>query len=134
MRRWRAKPGNHEKQAEAARLYRSKIDPTVRKEQRAARAPRLRELRLKREYGLSVAAFEAMKAEQRGRCAICKGLPSGRSPVLHVDHDHVTGNVRALLCSPCNQGIGLLRDSHLIAAAAAKYLRAHAQQRLKALR
>jgi hypothetical protein len=30
--------------------------------------------------------------------------------VLHVDHDHTTGEVRALLCSGCNSAMGMLKD------------------------
>jgi len=56
-------------------------------------------------YGIPIEIFEAMVAEQDGRCAICNALPKeGRR--LSVDHDHGTGKVRALLCISCNTGVG----------------------------
>lgn len=69
-------------------------------------------------YGLDAAAYDALVAAQRGRCAIC-----GSSDVpLVIDHDHTTGRVRSLLCSPCNRGIGHLRDAATLCRAAAAYL------------
>lgn len=61
---------------------------------------------LKHYYGLSVEAYELMKLQQKGKCAICQKTISGKN--LHVDHDHETDEVRGLLCSNCNTGIGLL--------------------------
>lgn len=73
-------------------------------------------------FGISIAHLEALIAEHDGRCAICSGpCPSGRR--LAVDHNHATGQVRGLLCANCNRGIGLLKDSALLAQAAADYLR-----------
>ena len=44
---------------------------------------------------------------QAGRCAICKSILTGyREPFL--DHDHEAGNVRGLLCGPCNIALGHL--------------------------
>jgi hypothetical protein len=56
-------------------------------------------------YGLTAAQYEAMLSAQRGRCAAC-----WNAPAAHVDHDHVTGRVRGLLCSSCNQALGNARD------------------------
>lgn len=50
-------------------------------------------------------------------CDICGG-----SVRLSIDHDHKTGKVRGLLCSPCNAGLGMFRDNAAIMIAAIKYL------------
>lgn len=49
--------------------------------------------------------------EQHGRCAICH-RPEMEVGRLHLDHNHVTGRVRGLLCRDCNWGIGWLRSDH----------------------
>jgi Autographiviridae endonuclease VII len=79
--------------------------------------------KLKYRYGVEWTQFEAMALAQGGVCAIC-GDPPGRSR-FHVDHDHATGKVRGLLCGPCNQGIGSLRDDPKIVRAALRYLLKH---------
>jgi hypothetical protein len=56
--------------------------------------------------------------------------PGGRGDCFKVDHDHVTGAVRALLCHGCNIGIGLFRDDPGLLEDAASYLRAHGALRL----
>jgi hypothetical protein len=53
-------------------------------------------------------------------CAVCKA-----APVLHVDHDHVTGAVRALLCFNCNAGLGQFKDNPEALHAAAYYVQFH---------
>jgi len=77
-----------------------------------------RERWLKRAYGLSAADYEAMLIKQKGQCAICGATP----PTLHVDHNHTTGEVRALLCGSCNRAIGLMQEDTSRLRAAADYL------------
>lgn len=71
--------------------------------------------------GFTLAEFEAMEERQGGVCACCGNPPSqytgGRrkrtkdvQPQLHVDHDHKTGKVRALLCHECNASVGHLHE------------------------
>lgn len=74
-------------------------------------------------YGITVEQYDEMLVAQGGVCAICKTLPEadGRTP-LQVDHDHSTGRIRGLLCSPCNTAIGSLRDDPQLLAAAMEYL------------
>ena len=61
---------------------------------------------------------------QGGVCAICKRTETNpRYDHLGVDHDHNTGQVRGLLCSMCNQALGMLSDSPEILEEAVAYLR-----------
>lgn len=76
-------------------------------------------------YGLTRADFEAMLLAQGNRCAICATTldasgPSASAP--NVDHDHKTGQVRAILCKPCNIALGHLRDDPNVVRAALDYL------------
>jgi hypothetical protein len=80
-------------------------------------------------YGLTQDEFDAMFAAQHGLCAICKNPPAATGwrtmTSLHIDHDHITGTVRDLLCGRCNQGIGSLRDDPDLLRAAADYIERH---------
>jgi hypothetical protein len=80
---------------------------------------------LSRTYGMSLEDFSRMATAQRGRCAICESLPDGPHGVLVVDHDHMTDNVRELLCNNCNSAIGFLRDDPVRAARLSAYLLKH---------
>ena len=74
-----------------------------------------------RRYGLSLADFERLCEAQGDRCAICRS-PETDGWDLAVDHDHMTGKVRGLLCRRCNAGLGLLRDDEQLLRRAADYL------------
>lgn len=61
--------------------------------------------------GITPGEYADILARQDNACAICRTKDTGRCKVFSVDHDHKTGTIRGLLCSRCNQGIGLLGDS-----------------------
>lgn len=83
-----------------------------------------REKRLAALYGLQPGEFERMLEAQQGRCAICS-LPLRPGRATNVDHDHSTGRVRALLCTPCNTAIGFMEDDVDRIYRAAEYVAAH---------
>jgi hypothetical protein len=76
-----------------------------------------RKSHLKRKYGLTLEEFDALLAAQGGRCAIC-----GKPDPDNVDHDHVTGRVRGILCWNCNVGVGQFEDDIERFIAATTYL------------
>ncbi len=81
---------------------------------------------LLRLFGVTKEQYEAMEREQNGLCAIC-GRPEtfrSRNTVrrLAVDHDHVTGAIRGLLCTVCNVGLGNFNDDPVLIKKALDYL------------
>lgn len=76
---------------------------------------------LNRYHGISVHDYERILKTQGGRCAICSD-PPGEGRRLVVDHCHTTSIIRGLLCVPCNQAIGLLRDRPDAVRRAANYI------------
>lgn len=80
-----------------------------------------RNAHLERKYGMTLLDYEALLEKQGHACAICHKSHSRTNP-LHVDHCHKTGQVRGLLCTNCNTGLGKLGDSIPQLWAAIKYL------------
>ncbi|MFE7780319.1 endonuclease VII domain-containing protein [Streptomyces nigrescens] len=80
---------------------------------------------LRRYYGITEAQYDSLLEAQDGLCLICRspGDPDRRVPLV-VDHCHDSMRIRGLLCNPCNQGIGFLRDSVEILRSAIEYLEA----------
>ncbi len=74
-----------------------------------------------KDYDLTEAEYHAILDKQGMCCAVCKKKPTP-SRRLCVDHNHLTGEVRGLLCDRCNRGIGLLGDSAEAVYAAYRYL------------
>lgn len=72
-----------------------------------------RDYQLLRKFGLTREEYDRMLAGQGGCCAICGSTDTGskNKGQFSVDHDHVSGKVRGLLCTRCNTGLGLFRDS-----------------------
>lgn len=79
-----------------------------------------------KKYKITQADYDAMLLEQDGLCAICQRPETetrkGTLKRLAIDHCHVTGRVRGLLCSSCNHAIGKLKDDPALVRRALEYL------------
>ena len=79
----------------------------------------------RRKFNLSAEGKAKMLAQQGGICAICgTNTPKSKKGFV-VDHNERTNRVRAILCAPCNTGIGHLRHSSFVLERAAIYMEAH---------
>lgn len=91
---------------------------------------------LKRTFGISLESYASMLKSQDGRCAVCgtdkPGNGRGKKELkfFPVDHDHLTGKVRGLLCRDCNLGLGAFSDDPIVLHAAMRYLERHSQKRI----
>lgn len=80
------------------------------------------ERRVQKVYGLQPGEYGQIYVFQGQVCAICSRA-TGATRALSVDHDHVTGLVRGLLCRPCNDLLGHIRDDLDTAYRIVRYLR-----------
>lgn len=101
-----------------------------RKEWKSNNRDKVMETQWKR-MGIKFSYLEYLElyAKQNGKCAICckEILISnknnlGSKDICHLDHNHINGNIRGLLCSNCNLAIGLLKDDIIILTKAINYL------------
>lgn len=72
-------------------------------------------------YSITLEDYNIMVVGQKGQCLICKKSDE----VLCVDHDHVTGQIRGLLCVSCNAGIGYFQEKSDLLLKAITYLSMH---------
>lgn len=91
---------------------------------KACRSGLARSAYFHKRYGITVQELEDMVAEQGCLCAICR-----TGPAEHLDHDHQTGQVRRVLCFPCNGGLGQFRDDPELLRRAIDYLETPTWQR-----
>lgn len=75
---------------------------------------------LLKKYGLTPEEYQKLWEIQDGLCAICN-----KRDASFIDHNHITGCVRGLLCSQCNSGLGMFCDDGEILLRAERYLKLH---------
>lgn len=67
--------------------------------------------KLKKLYGLTPENFYNMVKSQNGFCKICDNVLNPQIGDICVDHCHITGFVRGILCRRCNTGLGMFKDN-----------------------
>ena len=79
---------------------------------------------MKQKYGISKKQYDEL-VTHNPVCNICGKFNSNNRTKnkLCVDHYHITGKIRGLLCDKCNKGIGLLEDNVQLLEKAVEYLK-----------
>lgn len=76
---------------------------------------------LKHRFGITNEDYFEMLKDQNGVCCICKQPPE-EGKYFHVDHCHVSSDVKGLLCKNCNHGLGNFKDNPSYLRNAIEYL------------
>lgn len=98
-------------------------------EWKKANPEKVRAQQIKQNFGLNYESYLQMLQSQNNSCAICNtsliafGSIDQTDIIANVDHCHVTGKVRGLLCRKCNTALGLFNDNENVIEKAALYLK-----------
>lgn len=112
------KKNNKDKVREQKKRYKERHKDKIKEEKK--RYYKRNKLKIKLSlYGLTIEDYNLLLKSQNNTCAICKLVEPAS---LCIDHDHVTGQVRGLLCNHCNVGIGMFKDNPAILNEAIRYL------------
>ncbi len=103
--KWREKDGSDERVLEYQRRFRKKTHYGKKWE-------------IKKKYGLEWDEYLELLERFNHSCALC-----GATEDLCIDHDHLTGKIRGILCRPHNMAIGALGDDYDSVQRAAEYLK-----------
>ena len=76
----------------------------------------------KAKFGIDFEEYLRILRGQGDKCAICGKRMLDTDRLFHVDHNHVTGKIRGILCGNCNLGVGNFQDSPDILRNAITYL------------
>ena len=121
IKEYKSRPSTKARAAEMMRLRRARRTEAQKLRDKTV----MRKYQLRKLYGLTEEAFEALQIAQNGLCAICQKPQCNnrwRIAKLYIDHDKQTGQRRGLLCSKCNLAIGGLQHSKELLLAAIRYL------------
>lgn len=77
---------------------------------------------LTKKFGLTQEGYSCMLGTQMACCRLCRVRLHPMTKQCCVDHNHITGQVRGLLCRNCNFGLGHFRDNPGVLRAAADYV------------
>lgn len=70
-----------------------------------------RKYELKRKFDITLEQYNQMLSAQNNECPICHRHKDELKKAMCVDHDHITGEIRGLLCIKCNLRLGTFNDN-----------------------
>lgn len=73
-----------------------------------------RQYSLKRKYDITVREWNWLFLSQGYRCAICRTNNPKTRKGWSTDHNHITGDLRSILCYPCNWAVGHVEKGWLV--------------------
>lgn len=106
----------------SCKTCRNKKKSLSRKSEPIKEAYRKRKQKLKADYNISVEEYNKLLMSQNGGCKICNKNNNGKKHFA-VDHCHLTGVIRGLLCTNCNITLGLMKDNSQLLQNAINYLK-----------
>ena len=132
MREWRERNPDKEHKYAKESYQRNREKELARKkrdyaENRFNLQEKKKDYNLRRDFGIGLDEFKKMLADQNYKCKICgKELKiidgEKNKDIAVVDHDHVTGKIRGILCHGCNLVLGNAGDNPQLLLNAAEYL------------
>lgn len=109
-------------QSEYRREYRRAHPEKFEKERQRARVAAAAKRAADPKWQKRTQFYQELVAMQGGEyCLICASPPP-EGKRLHIDHDHVTDEIRGLLCPRCNRLLGAADDSMVMLQRAINYL------------
>jgi len=76
---------------------------------RKANPDKFKNIQLKYRFGITLKEHNDMLTAQKNKCAICNKTFRKKAKIC-IDHSHVTGKIRGLLCQNCNVALGMVDD------------------------
>jgi hypothetical protein len=138
-RKWRRK--NPEKASKQSKLYRIRNKEKIKisnkkyreenneylqkinKEWYNENKEKVRDVQLNRTFGITLEEYNELLNKQNGVCSICGDPPTIDQKKFSIDHDHITGKIRGILCRGCNVGIGHFKDDPELLRKAINYIK-----------
>jgi len=83
---------------------------------------------MKKRYGIGLNEYYCMLKEQNECCYICGTHETNNGSRLAIDHDHISGKIRKLLCRQCNTALGNVKENVEVLKKMINYIEEHITQ------
>lgn len=120
---WRENNKDYDKQRKQEWYQKNKERVKIQGEMwRENNKPQTTNRHLQKTYGITLTQYNELLKKQNECCAICSRPSKELKKRLGVDHNHMNGKIRGLLCHECNCGLGYFKDTSSLLLQAASYL------------